>query len=91
MGGMGGMPGGMPGMGMGGGMGGMMMQQPNTGGRYSYCDDGHQMQYINTDPYQGEGVTCDLCDRAVPVQYWFQHCYECETDYCQNCGNQRMR
>lgn len=79
--------------------GGYQQQQPmGYGGMQgghkpqTYCDSGHQMNWLNANPYPGSvAVTCDKCNRDIAVAYWFHHCNACESDYCQQCGKMSTR
>ena len=56
----------------------------------TYCSAGHAMQWFNMVPptYPGAmGVTCEVCTKDIPVDYWFTHCPMCQVDLCQPCAN----
>ena len=62
---------------------GMYVPQP-------YCHSGHVMQWFNYVPptYPGAlGVTCEVCQKDIPVEFWFVHCPMCQVDLCQPCAN----
>jgi hypothetical protein len=57
-----------------------------------FCNDGHQMQWSNQNHYPGADATvCDICDRDIAMQFGYNHCFQCESDFCPNCTEQRIR
>lgn len=55
-----------------------------------FCNRGHKMECFNEIPpsylEQGaENINCDKCTQKISVADWFNHCYLCSFDLCQNC------
>ena len=55
----------------------------------AHCKAGHGMRWCNFNPYRSEGILCDNCNMALNDNQYFHHCFECESDFCKNCGPQQ--
>ena len=56
----------------------------------AHCKAGHGMRWCNFNPYRSEGILCDNCNMALNDNQYFHHCFECESDFCKNCGPQQQ-
>jgi hypothetical protein len=60
----------------------------------AWCKNGHQMAWVQGNPYHAQGddgPVCDSCNAKYDYNQTHAHCYTCQDDLCGNCAPRNVR